>query len=253
MTKFTCLITSGRSGSTLLMTILNTLANVYAEESYFMTTGNRKNCYTRMYDKSEDVKNDFIKNKIEYIKNLKCDHYIDTVSLSCQDNIIERFIDNGYMMNVITLRRNPMDAAKSYYELDWNPINTPMSFLNPSKGGLKMTLKDPHQYQNCLWYCFEIERIAREYKDKLKKLGVKHYETNLREILSIDSFNDIMRYFEMPLLEKPFVERINELKELKLLSLDDDLAKELQYAFIQDIRLNNEFDDTFFDMNKWLI
>lgn len=253
MAKFTCLITPGRSGSTLLKTILNTLYGVSAEESYFTTSVSPGNCYTRIFGKDESIKNEFIKRRITYIEKLVCNHYVDTVSLSCQDNIIERYLDNGYKMNVITLRRDPRLVAKSYYELKWDPISYPLSFVSPGGPGLKMTLTSPHQYQNCLWYSFEIERIARDYKIKLNNWGIKHYETNLRQILTMDGFNDIMSYFGMPLLDKPFTERINDLAEYKVLPLDRDLALSLEEEFVANIKSNNDFDDSFFNVDEWYI
>lgn len=252
VTKFTCLITPGRSGSTFLQVTLNRLYNVFAEESYHTITGKPEQCFSSIIGKTEAEKNAFIKSKIEYIEGLNCEHYMDSVSLICQDNNIERFINNGYVPNVITLRRDPRMVAQSFYELDWDPITPPMSSLDPTApDAIKMTLADPHPYQLCLWYCVEIERIARAYKGKLEAWGVKHYETSIQKLIEGDSFHKMLSYFEMPSIGYVYTDKINALDDCKTRKLQADEQIELEEEFTTNIRANNDCDESLFDMNQW--
>lgn len=252
MGKFTCLITSGRSGSTFLQATVNRLYNVFAEESYGPLTGKMDQCFSSIIGKPEWQKREFIKSKIEYIENLNCDHYLDSVSLICQDRNIERFIDSGYTPNVITLRRDPRLVAKSYYELGWDPISAPMSSLSlEAEDSIKLTLDSPHEYQLCLWYCFEIERIARDYKGRLAQLGVKHYETTLTELQSTDRFNSMLEYFGMPTIAYVYTDKINALDTFKTRKLEVTELIDLEESFIDNIKQNNDLEESFLDMNQW--
>jgi hypothetical protein len=248
--KFTCLLTPGRSGSTFLYTAFNQIPNTIAHESYYVCTDNIEQCFSSIYGKSLAEKNRFIKSKIEYIENLDCEYYVDTVSLICQDNNLELFIDNGYKPNVITLRRDPRDVALSWYSFGWDPTKSPLTSVNPNdKDAIKITLQDPHDYQYCLWYCFEIERLCRQYKTKLESWGVKHYETSLSNIIDKDKFNLMLDFFEMPNISEICQGKINELNEFKVRSLENHLIPELQQQFLENIRDNNDIE--FFDMDQW--
>lgn len=246
------MITPGRSGSTYLQIQLNRLYGVFAEESYYTITQAPLQCYTSMFGQSEEYQNQFIKNKIKWIEGLKCDHYVDSVSLACQNNIIERYIDQGYIPNVITLRRDPRLVARSYYQLGWNVTRPPLSFVKPSDPNvIRMTLEDPHEYQNCLWYSFEIERLARQYKAKLESWGAKHYETSLNRILNKHNFDEMTDFFGMPRLGYLYDDRINSLDENKHKSLFKDNILELQEQFIDNIKQNNDLDESFLNMDMW--
>jgi hypothetical protein len=248
--KFTCLLTPGRSGSTFLYTTFNQIPNTIAHESYYVCTDNIDQCFSSIYGKSLAEKNRFIKSKIEYIENLNCEYYIDTVSLTCQDNNLELFIDNGYKPNVITLRRDPRDVALSWYSFGWDPTTSPLTSVNPNdKDAIKITLHDPHDYQYCLWYCFEIERLCRQYKTKLESWGVKHYETSLSHIIDKDKFNLMLDFFEMPNISEIYQGKINELNEFKVRSLENHLIPELQQQFLENIKDNNDIE--FLDMDQW--
>lgn len=252
MTKFTCLITPGRSGSTFLQVTLNRLYNVFAEESYYTITRKPEQCFSSIIGKTEAEKNVFIKSKIEYIEGLNCEHYMDSVSLICQDNNIERFIDNGCVPNVVTLRRDPRMVAQSFYELNWDPIAPPMSSLDrAATNAIKMTLDTPHQYQLGLWYCFEIERISREYKGKLKAWGVKHYETSLRKLIEGPSFNSMLEYLDMPSIGYVYTDKINALDDHKAKKLSPSELTELEEEFADNIKDNNDCDESLLDMNQW--
>lgn len=250
MSKFTCLLTPGRSGSTFLYYTFSQIPNVIAYESYYACTDNVDQCFSSIYGKSLAEKNRFIKSKIDFIENLDCEHYVDTVSLICQDNNLELFIDNGYKPNVITLRRDPRDVALSWYNLGWDPTKSPLTSVNPSdKDAIKITLQNPHDYQLCLWYCFEIERLTRQYKDKLESWGIRHYETSLSNIIDKDKFNMMLDFFGMPNISEIYPGKINELTDCKVRSMNHDLIPELQQQFLENIKENNDID--FFDMDRW--
>lgn len=250
MSKFTCLLTPGRSGSTFLYYAFSQIPNVIAYESYYACTDNVEQCFSSIYGKSLAEKNQFIKSKIDFIENMNCKHYVDTVSLICQDNNLELFIDNGYKPDVITLRRDPRDVALSWYNLGWDPTKSPLTSVNPSdKDAIKITLQNAHDYQYCLWYCFEIERLTRQYKSKLKSWGVRHYETSLSNIVDKDKFNTMLDFFGMPNISEIYPGKINELTECKVRSLDASLIPELQQQFLENIKENNDID--FLDMDQW--
>lgn len=250
MHKFTCLLTPGRSGSTFFQHVFSHIPNSIAEESYYACTGNVNQCFSSIYGKSIEEKQLFIKSKIEYIENLNCDYYVDTVCLTCQDNNLELFIDNGYVPNVITLRRDPRDVAMSWYQLEWSTISSPMSSVNPSdKEAIKITLENPHDYQYCLWYAFEIERLCRQYKKKLKLWNIKHYESSLSRIIDRDKFNTMMDFFEGPRVPEYNIEKINDLNEFKVRSLDHNQTIDLQNEFLENVKKNNDID--FIDMDTW--
>lgn len=247
---FTFLITPGRSGSSLLQSMLNTIDGVFAEESYFTVNGRgMRHCFSSIVGKRKEYRDDFYERKIDYISGLKCDHYVDTCSLVCQDNNIEQFIERGHSPNIITLRRDPRLVAKSYYELNWNVVKPRLSSVTPSDDGVvKMTLKNPHEYQECLWYCFEIERLARQYKLKLELWGIKHYETSLDKILNNDEFNIMMDFFGLPHIDNIPQDPVNNLKESKIRSLSAEEMISLTEELIVNLKHNNDFDDTFFDV-----
>lgn len=250
MSKFTCLLTPGRSGSTFLYYAFNQIPGVFAYESYYACTDNVEQCFSSIYGKSLAEKNQFIKSKIDFIENMDCKYHVDTVSLICQDNNLELFIDNGYKPNVITLRRDPRDVALSWYNLGWDPTKSPLTSVKPSdKDAIKITLQNPHDYQYCLWYCFEIERLARQYKDKLESWGIRHYETSLSNIVDKDKFNTMLDFFGMPNISEIYPGKINELTECKVRSLDTSLIPELQQQFLENIKENNDVD--FLDMDQW--
>ena len=250
MSKFTCLLTPGRSGSTFLQCAFGQVPNAHAEESYYLCNNPGVECFSSIYGKTLEEKNEFIKTKIDYIENLDCEHYLDSVSLVCQDNNLELFIDNGYKPNVITLRRDPRDVALSWYRLGWDPTKSPLTSVNPSdKDAIKITLQDAHDYQYCLWYCFEIERLCRQYKAKLESWGVKHYETSLSNIVDKNKFNAMLDFFEIPNISEIYPGVINHLDEWKTRSLETNQIHYLREQFIENIKSNNDID--FIDMNSW--
>jgi hypothetical protein len=217
---------------------MNRLYNVFAEESYYIITGKPEQCFSTIIGKTEKEKNSFIQSKIEYIESLNCTHYLDSVSLICQDNNIERFVDNGYFPNVITLRRDPREVALSYYKLDWDIQNPPLSY---GQSTINTTL-NLHQYQKCLLYCFEIEKIAQKYKTLLPSLGIKHYEITLNSMLNKDNFNSMLSYFDMPNLGCLYTDKINALDEDKYLQIDASLMHDLEQQLIENIKDNNDLD-----------
>lgn len=254
MSKFTCLLTPGRSGSTFFQHVFNLIDNAFAEESYFMCTDHPSQCYSTVYGKSEADKIAFTKSKIDYIENLDCDYYLDSVSLTCQDNNLDRFIELGYHPNVVTLRRDPRDVALSWYRLNWSPVESPMTSVKPTdKDSIKIGLANPHDYQYCLWYCFEIERLSRAYKPKLEAWGIKHYETSLSRIVDKDNFNTMLDYFDLPNIDRIYEEKINELSDIKVRDLDASLMHDLQDEFLENIKLNNDLEASLLDMDRWTV
>lgn len=252
MRKFTCLLTPGRSGSTFFQFNFNLIDRAFAEESYFACTDNPSQCYSSVYGKSEADKFLFTKSKIEYIESKDCDYYLDTVSLTCQDRNLDRFIELGYLPNVVALRRNPRDVALSWYRLGWSTTQSPMSSVNPAdRDAIKISLTNPHDYQYCLWYCFEIERLTREYKHKAKDWGIKYYETSLSRIVNQDEFNTMLNYFDIPEVHAFYENKINEMNSEKIRDLDASLIEDLEAEFLENIKQNNSLDDSFLDMNQW--
>jgi len=191
--KMVFTISPGRSGTGYLSQALRLL-------SY--------NCYHEPEPKFSDVMREvqsdqtlayefWVRKKIPFIlANSATPEYIETSHLFCK-GFAEALLGLGLVSDIVVLRRPRREVATSLYQLDTIPARTDLGLrflLSPTDPGVLPlpNWAECHDYQLCYWYCLEIERRMRVYKDLFSQSGAKVFETSLGAVTTPDGIAQLI-------------------------------------------------------------
>ena len=210
MKPITLVFSTGRSGTTLLATLLSRVHGSYAENNYEMigpdNHGVDQHRFSSVRGKNKidpSIGHKFVGQFLERVKNYPCQHFTYCGS-EILDGFIEHFWSYDVYPNVIILRRNPRDVAISLLLLGWAPVpNDKWSwndyFAYPSEPGtLPFAWHNVHPYQCAFWYCCHVEWKIWNYMEDLILHNAKIWETTTEQILDIDHFNSMLSFLNLP-------------------------------------------------------
>ncbi len=133
--------------------------------------------------------------KLPFIAGQDEARYVETSPLFCK-GFAEAFIRLGVIPDIIVLRRNPREIARSLLRLNSVPARTGLGvryLLQPNDpGALPLPLwTHMSNYQLCFWYALEIERRQLRYAEIFRDLGRRVVEVQLMELLDFQRFRAV--------------------------------------------------------------
>jgi len=186
-------VTTGRSGTAYLSTIMGLAKNVYSVHEPAPEFAD----LMRDVQGSPDTAGKFLlERKLPAILACPADIYIETSHLACKGFLLP-LLELGVVPDIIIHTRPARDVSLSLLRMGTIPGRSPKSlrfYLKPEDPGV---LKLPgwenlHDYQLCYWYCLEIERRAIAYKEILLQNGARVASTSLE---SLKTFKGLLRCF----------------------------------------------------------
>jgi hypothetical protein len=158
-------VTTGRSGTGLLASLLSRLPNTTAlhePDPSFISV-------MRTVQTRPKVAKEFLcEEKLPFIAKQNARVYVETSHLFCK-GFLEPLLELGVRPALIFLRREPRDVARSMYRLNTIPGRTKKGrtyYLQPNDPDTLFVSDSDSltDYQLCFWYCLEIERRQQLYQ-----------------------------------------------------------------------------------------
>ena len=228
--KLLLTLSSGRSGTAKLADILSHIPEMYAEhESDPPFKQMRKRNLTDRKSGKEFV--DLVFDKWQS-QNRK---YVAHTCPDATDGFIHHFLEKT-IPDFIVLRRPMREVALSMFKLNWIPgFNSKFSglYAAPDEPYVLLNFHDwkkANHYQLCYWWCLESEARIQTYIPLVQTAGSKVWQTTLNEILTLNGINQMLSYFELPLLNSIAIDKVNHYESLlntlqfkKIIPPDDQL------------------------------
>ena len=216
MKRIIIVLSSGRSGTGKLASVLSTVPGVYAahEESP---------CYSFALDMPAKRRMQFVETKLALIDAAPGDVYCDTSFLIGQ-GFIESFLSFGVVPDVIRLERPVSESALSYYQLGsipgepWNGYERNPYFILPGENGAPpLTCWDElSDYGKCSWFCAEMRRRALVYSKVLGAYGARVARIQTAELNDVDAVNRVLETLDLPTVSEVSHEIVNAKTEEKI-------------------------------------
>jgi hypothetical protein len=181
--------------------------------------------------------------KLPAIRQYREPVYFETSHLACK-GFLEPLMTHGLNPDLVILRRDPVQVATSLFLLGTVPARTPLGLLfllSPDDPGVLRLdgWQGLHDWALCYWYCLEIERRARVYKERLKTLGGRLLETSvailktdwgLRQLLSfLDQDADALS------ADQAMLDRVNSVVNDKAEHKSVDRSRTIDPALIAEL------------------
>jgi hypothetical protein len=204
-------VTTGRSGTKYLKTMLSFLHNV--QSLHEPLPGFHEVLRDIQHDKSLAYYF-WIEQKLPSIVNFPEPIYIEASHVFCK-GFLESLLELGIIPDLIVLRRDMREVAQSMYRLGHIPARSQIGriyLIQPDDPDVipMPDWESMHDYQLCYWYCLEIERRAQKYTVDIRRLGGQVHETTLDEISTMMGFWKLIQALDLP-LPRP----LNALRYLK--------------------------------------
>lgn len=190
-------VTSGRSGTGLLATLLRAVPGVHAEHE----PEPRANFVLR--DNVEHPHRGLewlAKTKLPTIAQASSDIYVETSHLHCK-GFIEFFLLLGLRPEFLILRRDAQAVARSLYRMDVIPgrsVNGLMVLLHPGDPNV-LPLPDWQSfsdYQLCYWYVLEIERRQAAYRGAFRSEGLSFFDLSIDDLVDWKAYKRLACYIQ---------------------------------------------------------
>ncbi|PCJ67864.1 MAG: hypothetical protein COA58_01625 [Bacteroidetes bacterium] len=190
-------VTTGRSGTGFLSKFCSNFDDVYSghEEEPSFTPLMRKGKL------DSNIYSDFwIDTKMPSILEKNENTYIESSHLVCK-GYFEFLLENDVNFDIINLKREKMEVAKSYFFLNVIPARTSGGLkylLHPEDSDSLTTIRDWNtltDFQLCLWYCSEIEHKMKHYEERVRSKGNRVLNLSFRDLTSgvkLSHFYDFM-------------------------------------------------------------
>jgi len=196
-------VTPGRSGSTYLARLLETIPDVSAHHE---PSPNFAQVMRLVQTQPHIAYNYLTHYKFPAINNLPGRVYAETSHLACKGFIVP-MIRMGLRPSLVILRRPPREVAWSFFERSTIPArSTPgiQDLLDPRDLGVVplMGWDKMSNYQLCFWYALEIERRQLEYADLAYKLGLNVVDITNRDLNDWPKFAHLLTTFNLPVSEE---------------------------------------------------
>ena len=186
-------ITTGRSGTAYLSTILGLARNVCSVHEPAPEFAN----LMRDVQGNPDLARRFlVDKKLPAILQSPADIYIETSHLACKGFLLP-LIELGVVPDIIIHTRPAREVSLSLLKMGTIPGRSSKSlrfYLTPDDPGVLGVpdWQNLHDYQLCYWYCLEIERRASAYKDIFLGYGAR---VTLTSLASLKTFNGLLNCF----------------------------------------------------------
>jgi hypothetical protein len=173
-------VTTGRSGTAYLSTILGLAKNVY---SVHEPAPEFADLMRDVQGSPEAAAMFFLEKKLPAILACSADVYIETSHLACKGFLLP-LLELGVVPDIIIHTRPARDVSLSLLKMGTIPGRSRKSlrfYLTPEDPGV-LSLpgwQNLQDYQLCYWYCLEIERRAIVYKKIFIKNGARVASTTL--------------------------------------------------------------------------
>ena len=186
-------VTTCRSGTAYLSTIMGLAKNVYSvheplpEFADLMRDVQKRPGMARRF---------LLEKKLPAILSCPADIYIETSHLACKGFLMP-LLELGVIPDIIIHSRPAREVSLSMLRMGTVPGRNHKSlrfYLTPDDPGV-LELPDwrnLQDYQLCYWYCLEIERRARHYREILLQNGARVAITTLE---GLKSFKGLLHCF----------------------------------------------------------
>jgi hypothetical protein len=224
-------VTTGRSGTKYLSTMLSYLPNVQSLHEPLPAFHR----VLRAALRDPMVARSFLlEEKLPAIAAYPQSVYIESSHVFCKA-FFEPLIDLGIVPDLILLSRSRRDVAISMYQLGHTPSRTHLGRIYHIHPGDPGVLKMPgwetmHDYQLSFWYTLEIERRAKVYGEEVERRGGRVYSVTLDELATVTGYRKLIADMDFPsprLIDslrylKSRLRRVNNRRELKDYSRVED-------------------------------
>lgn len=217
-------LSPGRAGTGKLASLLSLVPSMYAEHD---TDGKDSFCWIRQENiTNPDVGHRFVEERLKWWDSLPYQYVANTGHIT-GEGFFEHFLSLGVVPNIITLRRNPREVARSMWKLDWIPGRNRLIapwYCGPDEPEvLPLTnWKKMTRYQLCYWWVCDTERRIQLYTPILKQHGAKIWETTLPQILDLTHFNNMLDYFNLPNISQLPQNKVNDFNSIYLGEVPED-------------------------------
>jgi hypothetical protein len=222
-------LSSGRTGTHKLSTILADVPGMYAEHE-----GDPGFHLVREKNSIDpSIGSHFVEKKISFFKAQGKEHIAHTGHMA-GEGFFEHFIDQGIIPNVIILRRPAREVALSMFKLNWIPGRNELLrawYRGPDEKNVLPyhEWKAATSYQLCYWWALDTEYRIQQHMPLILKHHVKIYETTLNGILNIQELNSLLKFFNLSEIESIPQNKVNHLELYRTLNKptppDDYLTK----------------------------
>jgi len=152
----------------------------------------------------EKARDFLIERKLPAIAAQSSSIYIETSHLFCK-GFLEPLLEMGIVPALLWIRRDHRAVASSMFRAGTIPGRTDKGlrfYLSPGDPGV-LNLSGwhaLHDYQLCYWYCLEIERRGREYRELYLANNWLWAETSLEDINTVAGLRQVIDDLELPKL-----------------------------------------------------
>ncbi len=240
-------VTTGRSGTAYLSTILGFVKNSHAVHE---PSPEFADVMRQVQREPELAYRFLLDQKLPAILQSPGKIYIETSHLACK-GFLEPLLEIGIVPDLIIHRRPPRDVALSMFKMGTIPGRSDKGlrfYLSPDDTGvLKLADWDQfNNYQLCYWYCLEIERRAIQYSREFRDRGGRIAETTLAGLKTFDGLQKMTDDLGLSLLFPHWLTRfrfsrstrvkVNESRETKKDVKVPDNIDELEHDIRQAVR-----------------
>ncbi len=192
-------VTTGRSGTKYLTYLLSLLKDFTVEHE----ANPAFHGYLKQVQKDQSVATDFwINEKLPHILNQRTAFYADTSHVACK-GFLEALLALDIIPDLIILKRNNADVAKSLYQLETIPGRSVLGMqylISPDDNVLLpvdnwQALTD---YQLCYWYTLEIEKRQEKYASLFSAKGSKIGYLNFEDLVGNKGFDHLRKVLKLP-------------------------------------------------------
>ena len=244
-------VTTGRSGTAYLSSIFGYARKTH---SFHEPAPEFVQILRQVQSGTGDARSFLMQKKLPVIAADSAPVYVETSHLTCK-GFLEPLLELGIVPDLIIHRRPPRDVALSMFRMGTIPGRSDkglLFYLSPQDPGV-LAMKDwehLHDYQLCYWYCLEIERRARQYKELFQGQGARIAETSLQGLKTYTGLTTCFAELDLQLKFPAWLTRlrfkratgvkVNEsLETKKEVTLPADLAA-LEQEVVSSVMQNGE-------------
>lgn len=192
-------VTTGRSGTAFLTKYIDSFKEIYAVHE----AAPPFHPYMRKAIHDKQVAAEFWEDdKIPTILATNAVKYCETSHLICK-GFLEPLFDKKIYPNLILLKRNKREVAKSIFFLNTIPGKTPAGleyYLKPDDPTVLLPVADWQSltdYQLCYWYTLEIDARQEYYGKIVRENGAKTLVVDFEQLLAGQLFNELTDFFSL--------------------------------------------------------
>jgi len=196
-------VTAGRTGTTFLHNLFKMFPNV---DSFHEEEPNYRHVLRRVQTQPAAATRFLKEFKLPAIAACKSKTFVETSHLFCK-GFLEPLINLGVYPDIVLLKRNPRNIAKSLLERQTVPGRTSLGtdfLVSPSDpNSLPLPLwEGMSDYQLCFWYALEIERRQYRYQEYMIRLECNVCDVTANELNNPDKFLEMAETFSLDIYDR---------------------------------------------------